>query len=253
MASSRHPIIIRFLIVLVSIGSLIGFSAVLLWIDQNLYQTRGYGLVSHAAAPGLRAAKTLALIVKAHKRSWDRSGCKWPSANAVAVNIPELVLVKEQAYSKLGIYVLRSEKTKQVFLYSPENNLLTAHKLAKIREKMWSTSGAEAFQVVACVVAAKQDSNGGYYAYEDYPSRLKKAVGVDSWKKWYFIADINGGLVYSAQSDNPPVPGCLAHIFLENPKLNKFFYPEEVMPILKTIYPKVVVPEEQILREVRDY
>jgi len=239
-----RKLIIGVLIVLLSIGSFIGLLIGFLWMDQNLDETRGYGLVGRPAPPSLRAVKTLALIVEAHEKSWDGSVYRWPEAKTIAANVPKLVLVEDQPYTNFRVYMLKSEKTKQVFLYSPKNKLVTDSKLTQMMEKLWSLSNAQALPVVACVMAARQDRHGVYYAYKDYPSRFKKTIGDEAWKTWYFIMD--GDLIYYVRSDIPPVPGCIAHVFQRNPKLSKFYYPEEIIPLFKAIYPDANIPREQI-------
>jgi len=237
---------IRVLIVLLLISSLAVLLVCFLWIDQSLQETRGYGLIGLPAPPGERADKTLHLILECQKSLYG-SSYNWPEAKIISENVPELVLVDEQPHNELGTYILKSSRTKQIFLYSPKNNLVEDSKLNNIIERLWSDSHAQALPIVACVMAARRDEKGMYYAYEDYPSRLKMSINIEAWQKWYFI--MNEGLVYYIQSDIPPVPGCLAHIFLQNRKLSRFYYPEEIIPLFKAIYPDADIPEDQMLRE----
>ena len=143
-------------------------------------------------------------------------------------------------------------------MYSP-NNLIAASKLTRMENKFRLSTGGEgeffhprgADLVVVCVMARGESPPGVYHAYPDYPLRLKEIIGFEEWKKWYFI--VKDRWSHYVQSDIPPVPGCLAYTDLMQPESSKFYFPEEILAIFKAIYPNADIPEEQILREGRDY
>lgn len=250
-----RKLVIVVLIILAVIGSLIGLLVSFLWQDQRLHETRGYGLISRPAPPFLGPSQTLWDMNVFFNEHGEEFAWKWPDAEILAANISEIVLVRNQSYTRLRIYILKSRKNKQKFLYFP-NNFVPDSKLTRILEKLWQTSKKKAViqRIVACVMAMKEDPRGVYHAYRDYPPDLKEIIGFGAWKSWYFISEYDGvSLVYYVQSDIPPIPGCMAYIDQMQPELSKFYYPEEILPIFKAIYPNADIPEDQILREGRDY
>lgn len=247
----RRTLVISVLIVVILTGSLVG----LVFWEAKLLETRGYGLISRPAPPFLGPSQTLRDMKVFFNEHGEEFAWRCPDAEILAANISEMVLVGNQPYTRFRIYILKSRKNKQEFLYSP-NNFVPDSKLTRILEKLWQTSKKEAVtqRIVACVMAMKEDPRGVYHAYRDYPPNLKEIVGFEAWKSWYFIMGDDGCyLTYYVQSDIPPIPGCLAYANQMQPESSKFYYPEEILPIFKAIYPNAYIPEEQILREGRDY
>jgi len=246
-----RKLIISVLIALILIGSLVAF----LWVDSYLHVARGYGLISRPAPPFLGPSQTLSDMKVFFNKHGEEFAWKLPDAEILAANISEMVLVENQPYTRFGIHILKSRKNKQEFLYSPNNFVLNS-KLTRILEKLWQRSKKKAVSlpIVACVKAMKEDPRGVYQAYRDYPANLKEIIGFEAWKSWYFIMRDNGCyFAYYVDSDIPPIPGCLAYTDEKEPQLSKFYYPEEILDIFKAIYPNADIPEEQILREGRDY
>jgi len=255
-----RKLIIGVSVILVLAGSLF---ALLVW-EAILLQSRGYGHIGRLSVPPhFLASLTLNRIenfcLKRYREFYKKTGSqvdyKWPDAKIIAANVPEVALVDNQPYAKFGIYILNSKKTKQTFLYSV-NSQVTTSKLARMLEKLWNASKEQALvdPVTTCVMATREKPHGVYHPYEDYPLPLKEDIGFEAWKTWYFIMrDDGAALTYYVQSDIPPIPGCLAYIDQIEPQFSKFYYPEEILPIFKAIYPNANIPEEQILREGRDY
>jgi len=245
-----RKLIIGVLIIPVAIVSLIA----VVQGDQYLYEARGYGfLLGRAIPPGELARETLNCIKQWYQEKGAELDWSWPDAKTIAANVPGVLLVEDQPYTKFGIYILKSKKTKQLFLCFSEG-LLPNSKLGVLRGKLWETRKVDAVTIFVCVMAAREEPRGVYHAYKDYPSRLKKTIGAEAWKTWYFIEGDDGFYItYYVQSDVPPIPGCLAYTDQREPQLSKFYYPEEIMPAFKAIYPNTEIPQEQILREGKDY
>lgn len=259
----QKPIIVVLLIALIIIGFIFGF----LCLDHKLLWSRGYGLISRPLSPNFIASMTffhpVSKFLNEYAGESDRS---LPEARAIAANIPKVTLAGNQPYTKLGIYVLESRKTKQFFLYSPNNIVDNSSKIRQMKNKfslsekdkrgVFHARGAGV--VVACVMATRESEAGMYEPYQNYPLALKKAVGLEAWKTWGFLRDLSSSdyryiTTYHVYSNIPPIPGCLAYTDQTCPQFDKFYYPEEILPVFKAIYPNADVPEEQILREGRDY
>jgi len=250
-----RKLIIGVFIILLFIGSFISFIV----LEGALVWTRGYGLISCPYPPYVPAMTTLYHIDDYFLASWrhyyneekpEGLDYRWPDAKTIAANIPEVSFTENQPYTKFGIYILKSRHTEQLFLYSPID-VLTDSNLTRMKDKLRETSGIHAFPVIMCVMAAGEGQSGEYVAYPAYPLRFKELFGAEEWKKWYFI--VREHFESFVQSDIPPIPGCLARTSEENRKLGKFYYPEEIILAFKAIYPNADIPEEQILREGRDY
>lgn len=258
MFSGSRKLVIILFIIAGAIACLIGT----VWWGMKLYEARGYSfLMPRPDAPYGRARRRLWQINEFYEKNAEKFDWKWPDAKTLVANIPELILVKNQPYEEFDIYVLKSERIKQAFLYSP-NSFVATSKLARMKNRFrLSTEGErEVFQaggarfVVVCVMAARKNLDGIYCPYNEYPLALKKTIGLEAWKTWYFIMEDDGlALTYYIQSDLPPIPGCLAYIDQMESKLSKFYYPKEIIPAFKAIYPDADIPEEQILPEGRDY
>jgi len=251
----------KLVILIVIVGLLVATFAAffLLWLDQKLLWERGWGLISRPLPPYLPALATLyrleglftQQLEAYYQEKDDLSGYKWPDANTVAAQLPELVVFESQPYAHLGIYILKSQRTRQEFLYSPDD-ILSPPQLGRIAHELLARKSVHASPVVMCVKAMSQRSPGIYCAYHDYPLRYSRMFEFQEWQKWYLVIR-NPCVVSFVQSDIPPIPGCLARISVENRKLAEFYYPERIVPVFKTIYPNVSIDEAQILREGRDY
>ncbi len=183
---------------------------------------------------------------------------KWPAADTLATDIQNITSADTQPYEQIDIYILKSERIKQEFLYGP-NNFIDSSKLERIINKFYSSETYKnmlvAAPVILCVKAAKEDPDGVYYAYHEYPPRLQKIFPPEVWKTWVCTIMVDNRLAptFEIFSDTPPIPGCLMYMDDLKPELNKFYYPEEILPAFKAIYPNAKIPEDQILREGRDY
>ncbi len=216
--------------------------------DEEMKKTRGYGLVclGRPAAPYDRAANVL-WEVDEFCRTYLRDGPgRWPAAETLAENIPDLMLDSNQPYRLYEIYVLRTLKTKQWFLYSTEtsSDFLTASDLEGAGVP---SRGAMLHPVVMCVMGTHEVAPGEYRPYNEYPAALVRIIGEEAWITWVCLS-ANGLLTGFFQSAIPPVPGCIALEYVSKPERSKFYYPEAVLPKLRAIYPNVQVPEELILR-----
>lgn len=250
-------IIIYALISLLLVTAVIG----IVWWDQRLHETSGYGFLLGPSYPWERASKVLYQMVEFYNKDGEILSWKWPDVKIVLANMPELTLEVDQPYAPYGIYILKEEKIQQGFLYL-QNKLITETQLERIKDKfslskkdetgIWHPRGASL--VVACVMATRKDPNNVYIPYNMYPARNKKSVSREAWETWYFVTENDGVVItYHIQSVIPPIPGCLAYIDMMESKLSKFYYPEKIIPAFKAIYPNAEIPEEQILREGRDY
>lgn len=258
--SFRQKLIVGVLIGLVIISSSVGL---LLW-EVNLLRTRGYGHIARLSVPPyFLASLTLNHIedfcLKRYHKFYQETGSQldyeWPDANAISANIPEVSLPEHQPYIRFGIHILKSVKTGQAFLYSP-NYVVASSNLDRMSEKLNKNNKEQVLvaPIIICVMAIRETQGGVYQPYEDYPLPLKEVIGFEAWKTWYFIIGDNGApLTYNLQSDIPPIPGCIAYIDLMEPELGKFYYPEGIVPVFEVIYPGVFIPEDQILHEERDY
>ena len=232
---------------------MIALAAFLHW-DMKLTETRGYGLIGGPGPPDQHVLTKFQLIEQYYRKHYREFDGKWPDAEIIAANVPEVVLAKNQPYTKFGIFILELEDTKEAVLHST-NETVENSKLRRMSENLLKNRKVDASPVVVCVMGAREVSPGVYEPYKDYPKILKEDFGSEAWKTWWYIDfwEEDGPYTYYVQSDIPPIPGCLAHGSVQNRKSNKFYYPEEILPAFKAIYPNADIPEDQILREGRDY
>ena len=234
-------------IILLSIVILTG----IILLGDYLYDTKGYSfLYPWADSPSYETARVIWNINTFVEK--NLFNFKWPDVNIVDSEFPELSMAENQPYEEYGIHILEVGKRNQRILYMP-NNFIDSSVIRRIIEN----KDLRTLEVVAvCVMAIREEPKGVYYPYNDYPQRYKEDIGYEAWKTWYFIswnAENSCTSIYYILSDIPPIPGCLEYTNLLNEKASKFFYPEEILPVFRTIYPNAEIPEEQILRKGRDY
>lgn len=223
----------------------------ILYFDHAIAQQKGYGYIwVHPEQPWWRSMK----ILWKESEFFQNYGEKYPPPVVLASSIPELSLPKTQPYSKFDIHVIEAKAISQVFLYSPDS--LT---LSETRKNTYNLlyknidvidKGGLFGTVVLCVKADGREPNGVYRAYKEYPLKQAEGVGQEAWKNWSFMMDCDFvPLALLIVSDTPPIPGCLVYTDTDKPQSNKFYYPEQILPAVKAIYPNINIPEEQILRK----
>ena len=237
------------LVVLGVVTSII-LGAILFGVERRGLEHRGWGCLLPSSPPYQHAGQTLDHVGRFYRKNRGTLGSKWPAPEVLAAHIPEIIVPDQQPYRSFGIYVLKSKKTKQGFLYAPENPVPPS-KADTIEHELWTKRKVWIVPVTACVMATRQDASGTYVPYHDYPSAFKKSIPSEAWTTWKVLMEDD--LTYFVQSDVPPIPGCFAHLDAEQKHLSKFYYPEQVLPVLRAVYPKASVPEDQVLREGRDY
>jgi len=227
--------------------AVLGSARVFMNYDQQLTETRGYGLIGRPGAPYDRARYVLWLVKDFCERYVPEHDGAWPSPETLAANVPDLSLDASQPYSSAGVYVLKTLRTNQWFLYSPEIPVTGGN---------WSATedvgdGGLILPLAMCVMASREVGPGEYRAYNEYPPALAREIGEDAWRTWYFLSGIER-LVFFVESDTPPVPGCLWAIHdRQRREKDRLYYPEMILPYLKAIYPNAKVSEGQIVREVQ--
>ncbi len=206
--------------------------------DERMTETRGYGLffMGRPAAPYHRAVRVLDQVDEFYRRYWHENAGALPTAKELVANIPDLMLDANQPYRSYEIYVLRTVKTNQWFLYSSEisSEVFTED---DFEGRGISTKRALSFPLVMCAMARREVAPGQYRPYNEYPPALVRIIGERAWRTWYFLTTI--GLTSPVESKMPAVPGCVALSYPSRPERNKFYYPENVLPQLRAIYPNV--------------
>jgi hypothetical protein len=249
------------LLVLLLVSALSGCVIAVLWWDNRLYHRQGYSRLTPRPdvpyGPSMRVIRRIAAV--SNRR--DEAGWtmwRWLSPDELARQTPAIAVPEEQPYREFGIYVLKSEDIGQRFLYSPVK-LIDEDRLLQIQHLLPSSFTDEksmfharfACIVMLCPLAKRKDADGKYYSSAEYPPSIKKQVPAKAWQEWCLILDDDGeGSARCVNSDIPPVPGCIAYINQMNPEDNRFYYPWELLPALRAIYPDLRIPQEAILSRI---
>jgi len=228
---------------------LIGCFSMLIRYDDKLEKKRGYGfvLLRRGGDPWVGVSPVLDRLFE----FCNAHGGALTPAQQVPEIVPGLVLDANQPYRSYGIYILRTLETDQWFLYS-SNISSNSFTEKDFEDRGISTKDALVLPVCMCVMATREVSRGQYRAYHEYPPSLAREIGEQAWRTWFFLSPAPPE-VGRIESTIPPVPGCVALDCIVREEKSKFYYPEEILPQLRTIYPNVQVPEELILRKGADH
>lgn len=242
---------------LLSILSVCCVIAALAW-DNRHYHTHGYSRLAPYPdvpyGPSMRVLQQIeAALAKRDETGWIT--WKWLPTEELARQTPAISLPDRQPYRGYGVSVLKSENMGQCFLYSPAK-LIDQDRLVHIQHFLPASFEDEksvfharfAGIVMLCPLADRKDPDGKYYSCAEYPPSIKNQIPAKAWHEWCLIYDFEGeGSVRHVNSHTPPVPGCIVYIDQTNPENNGFYYPQELLPTLRAIYPDLRVPQEAIL------
>jgi hypothetical protein len=239
----------KWLFFFIVFASIVLACIVLLWLDTRLYNKNGYSfLAPRPNAPFSTSCHVFDNMYDVYVKSFksrdvnDYNLPKWPTAKILADQMSGVIFSNNQPYSDFGIFILVTKIDGNRFLYSPDRYQYEVKQLPKVHGSLLS--------IIACVMADREVDTGHYEPYHDYPLKLKKEIGFDAWKTWYFIGVDGQGdqFCYYVKSDIPPIPGCLVYTGAEvDPNNQKVYYPREILPVLKAIYSNLEVPKEAIL------
>ncbi len=232
-------------LIVVSVLSIV-CSPILLEIGMTL--VRGYGFFGMTSRmmrmpyyECIRDLRPLEEFYNEHyEREYDRGvrEIRRPQPEDVHENVSTLSLAPSQPYTELGVWILRSETHDCRYLYTPLP--------AQEDDQYWSDPNYYS-RVNLCTLSQWEGPEGIYHPYRKYPDfvrdHIQRNLGGEQWVCWI---SLSGYAHFS--SSLPPVPGALIlEDQLNGSSLLVVKYPEEVVPIVRAIYPNLMIPREAIL------
>lgn len=203
-----------------------------LLLDLSIGAYRGYGLFKTAyySKNPLFFAIEDVFELSEYMTSYFRSSPeKMPSPKMVDMGVDCIFLTEEQPYSNYDIWVFESKRKKGYkYLYSPLSLLVKDNKPDSVPDdiKFWD--------VVAFCSWGIYDAQEKKYKPYLLPDFYEKKLTPLKWPCYTFT-----GIPSHIETTKPPIPG--SYIFHESDLKNKHLcYTENILGILKSIYPKYV-------------
>ncbi len=161
----------------------------------------------------------------------------WPEIPKITDQFKNITILMAQPYKEQGILIFKNLKINQKFIYNPVRSI----RIAKNNIKCW--------EVRIVVYTQRYKQNKGYLAYNTYPKIFQKPLDPKDFKTWAVLLDDHDGMSYVdiLYSEIPIIPGCIVDLDKE-----KVYYPEDIIPAFKEIYPKADIPEKLIIEDVNE-
>ncbi len=162
---------------------------------------------------------------------------KYPSVDNLSGKYKDVVVLSTQPYSEYDYYIIEYSglyRYDYYYLYSPLS-------LTSLDYEYNDKKNAAIIYLTS--YGRWNETKQKYTPFPDYPDKRSKGIA----NCWTFCGDTKSGTIFS---DLPPIPGCIVISDSIAPDNFKIYYPENILPTFETIYPKIVIPQEQIIKSI---
>ncbi|AQQ70734.1 hypothetical protein SMSP2_01095 [Limihaloglobus sulfuriphilus] len=216
---------------------------IILCYDDHMIRKKGYGYILSPMPPwhlSDKAINDLASVFGFGYGYYKKGLSKWPSLDDI-LKSEKFGLVDDKSLMNFGLSIIIHHPTQRKLLYKA--NMPTSMAVSDSIEKR-----LESCILVATLLSEDVAENGSILANPLYPERWTDRFSQDSWQTWVVLD--NQCFVHKVSSDLPPIPGCILRLDAKSLQAIEFYYPKDVLPALKSIYPNVQVPQDNIIETI---